>query len=53
MTIYRGHAVDVPDSPFDSGATAGMRSEADAGIRVVDGVISARGGFADVRIGWA
>jgi guanine deaminase len=48
MTIFRGHAVDTPSSPFTS-STNGIRSEADAGIRVVDGVITARGAFADVR----
>lgn len=49
MTIYRGHAVDTPASPFTEGTAATVRSEADAGIRVVDGVITARGAYADVR----
>jgi guanine deaminase len=46
MTIFRGTVFDTPDSPFDGGR---LRSESDAGIAVVDGVIVDRGPFAQVR----
>lgn len=46
MTIYRATALDTPDNPFTGGV---LRSAQDAGIRVEDGVIRARGDFPDVR----
>ncbi|MFI5075137.1 MAG: amidohydrolase family protein [Actinomycetales bacterium] len=45
MTIYRATVLDTPESPFTGGR---LRSEQDAGILVQDGVIRARGSFADV-----
>ncbi|MDQ2783162.1 MAG: guanine deaminase [Actinomycetota bacterium] len=43
MTIFRGSVLDTPESPFSGGV---LRSEQDAGILVVDGVICERGDFA-------
>ncbi len=48
MTIYRGTALDTPDSPFDGGR---LRAESDAGIAVEAGVIVGRGPFSRVRAG--
>lgn len=45
MTIYRGTVLDTPESPFSGGT---LRSEQDAAIVVQDGVIRARGGYAEV-----
>ncbi len=45
MTIYRATALDTPDNPFTGGV---LRCEQDAGIRVEDGVIRARGSFRGV-----
>ena len=45
MTIYRAQVLDTPDDPFTGGA---LRTDGDAGLRVVDGVITARGPFAEV-----
>ncbi|HKC27471.1 MAG TPA: guanine deaminase [Jatrophihabitans sp.] len=45
MSVFRGHVVDTPDDPFAGGA---LRSEADAGVVVSDGVIIDRGEFAEV-----
>ena len=46
MTIYRATVLDTPDDPFTGGA---LRSEQDGGLLVQDGVITARGSFADVQ----
>lgn len=46
MTLFRGTVVDTPQDPFAGGQ---LRVEHDAGLLVRDGVIVARGGFADVR----
>jgi guanine deaminase len=46
VTIYRGSVVDTPEDPFHG---AGLRSDADAGLAVADGVIVDRGPFAAVR----
>ena len=46
MTLFRGRVLDTPDDPFTGGA---LRSEEDAGLVVVDGVITARGDFRSVR----
>lgn len=46
MTIFRGRVLDAPDDPFAGGT---LRSEEDAGLLVLDGVITARGDFTDVR----
>jgi guanine deaminase len=47
MTIYRGHLLDVPEDPFHGGS---LRAEPDGGLLVgADGVITDRGGFAEVR----
>jgi guanine deaminase len=45
MTIFRATLVDTPEDPF---AGAELRSEADGGLAVVDGVIVDRGAFTDV-----
>ncbi|MGV9796567.1 guanine deaminase [Mycobacterium sp. NPDC003449] len=49
MKIYRATVLDTPTSPFDGGT---LRTEADAGIAVADGVIADRGPFAAVRGGY-
>lgn len=46
MTIYRATVLDTPQDPFDGGT---LRSEQDGGLLVQDGVITARGSFADVQ----
>jgi len=46
MTIYRGTVLDTPDDPFAGGT---LRADHDAGILVQDGMIAARGTFADIR----
>jgi guanine deaminase len=46
VTIYRGTVLDTPESPFAGGL---LRAEVDAGIAVVDGVITDRGPFGRVR----
>lgn len=46
MRIYRATVFDTPANPFHGG---GLRAEADAGVAVRDGVIAARGPFADVH----
>ncbi|HEY3555970.1 MAG TPA: guanine deaminase [Kribbella sp.] len=46
MTLYRGTFIDTPENPF---AGAGLRVAADAGLLVEDGLIVARGPFADLR----
>ncbi len=45
-TIYRARVVDTPEDPFTGGV---LRSADDAGLAVVEGVITARGDFAAVR----
>jgi guanine deaminase len=46
MTLYRAQVMDTPDDPFRGGA---LRTDADAGLLVVDGVIVERGPYAEVR----
>ena len=46
MTIYRGTVLDTPDSPFDGSR---LRADDDCGIVVTDGVVVARGPYAQVR----
>jgi len=46
LTVFRGTVLDTPDDPFTGGE---LRSEEDAGLLVVDGVIRARGPFAETR----
>lgn len=46
MTLFRGRFLDTPHDPFTGGA---LRAEEDGAIVVRDGVITARGPFADVR----
>ena len=46
MTLFRATVLDTPDDPFDGGS---LRASADCGLLVRDGVIVARGAFADVR----
>jgi guanine deaminase len=46
MTLYRGTFIDTPENPFDGG---GLRVDSDAGLLVEDGVIVARGPFAEIR----
>ena len=45
MTLFRGQVLDTPDDPFAGGT---LRSEEDAGLLVVGGVITARGSFTSV-----
>ena len=46
MTLFRARVLDTPDDPFAGGT---LRSTDDAGLLVVDGVITARGDFAALR----
>ncbi len=46
MTLFRGTFLDTPTDPFAGGA---LRAEQDGAVVVRDGVIAARGGFAEVR----
>jgi len=46
MTLFRGTVLDTPDDPFTG---APLRSEADAGLLVRNGVLLERGPFAQVR----
>jgi guanine deaminase len=46
MTLYRATVLDTPHSPFAGGA---LRAEQDGGVLVVDGMIHARGPFAELR----
>lgn len=46
MTVFRGTVLDTPEDPFTGGE---LRSEEDAGLLVVDGVIRARGPYAEIR----
>jgi len=47
MTIYRAAVFDTPVDPFAGGA---LRAESDVAIAVSDGLIRARGPFAEVRV---
>ena len=46
MTLYRATVLDTPENPFTGGL---LRSQEDAGLLVEDGVIRARGPYAEVR----
>ncbi|MGI8522097.1 MAG: guanine deaminase [Nocardioides sp.] len=46
MTLFRGTFLDTPDDPFTGGA---LRAEQDGALVVHDGVIVARGPYADLR----
>ncbi|HET9630752.1 MAG TPA: guanine deaminase [Terrabacter sp.] len=46
MTLFRGHVLDTPTSPFTGGT---LRSHDDCGLLVRQGVITARGPFEAVR----
>ena len=55
MTLVRGFLADTPEDPFRAGAGAGsggggaaLRTDSDAGLLVSDGMITARGGFAEL-----
>ena len=47
MTLYRASVLDTPGDPFADGPAA-LASESDAAIVVRDGVITARGSYAEV-----
>ncbi|WP_341358229.1 guanine deaminase [Georgenia sp. M64] len=47
MTLYRATVLDTPGDPLEDGPEA-LRAESDGGLLVRDGVIAARGRFADV-----
>jgi guanine deaminase len=47
VTLYRATVLDTPRDPFVHGAQA-LVAEDDAGLVVWDGVIAARGGFAEI-----
>ncbi len=49
MTLVRGFLADTPSDPFRG---AVMRTESDGGLLVRDGIITARGGFADLQRSW-
>lgn len=44
--LVRARVLDTPDDPFTGGA---LRSDEDAGLLVVDGVVAARGPFTEAR----
>jgi guanine deaminase len=46
VTLFRASVFDTPVSPFEGGT---LRSEADCGLLVEDGTITARGPFAAIR----
>ncbi|WP_270887179.1 guanine deaminase [Pedococcus sp. 5OH_020] len=46
MTLYRATVLDTPADPFIGGQ---LRCEEDAGVVVEDGVITARGPYAEIR----
>lgn len=46
MTLYRGQVIDTPEDPFHGGV---LRSDADAGLLVLDGVIIERASFGDLQ----
>jgi len=46
VTLFRARVMDTPDDPFADGA---LRSDEDAGLLVVDGVITERAHYATVR----
>jgi len=46
MTLFRGTFLDTPDDPFSGGS---LRADTDAGLLVRDGVITARGPYAELR----
>ena len=46
MTLFRGTLLDTPRDPFTDGSA--LRAEADGGLLVRDGVIRARGAYADL-----
>ncbi|GGU42099.1 guanine deaminase [Nocardioides albus] len=46
MTLYRGTFLDTPDDPFTGGR---LRTEQDGALLVRDGVIRARGRYADLH----
>jgi len=46
MTLFRGTFLDTPHDPFAGGT---LRVDSDAGLLVEDGVITARGPYADLR----
>ena len=46
MTLFRGTFLDTPDNPFTGGT---LRVDTDAALVVTDGVIVARGPFAEIR----
>ena len=46
MTLFRGTFLDTPDDPFTGGR---LRAEQDGALLVRDGVIRARGSYADLH----
>ena len=48
MTLYRASVIDVPGDPFVDDPTQLLRADADGGLLVRDGVIVARGPFAEI-----
>jgi guanine deaminase len=50
VTLFRATILDTPANPFLSGAATALRAEADGGLLVRDGVIVARGPYAQLRV---
>ena len=48
MTLFRATVLDVPGDPFLDGAASTLRVDSDGGVLVRDGVIEARGAYADL-----
>ncbi len=49
MTLYHATVVDTPGDPFTGDPADALRVDTDGGLLVRDGVIAARGSFADLR----
>ncbi len=49
MTLYRATVLDTPGDPFAGDPTDALLADQDGGVLVRDGIIVARGGFAELR----
>ncbi len=49
MTLYRATVLDTPGDPFVGDPTDALVADQDGGVLVRDGIVVARGGFAELR----